>query len=618
MEQLSKLREAGALQDIDLELCRFLRQRNSGASDNVLLAACLLSYLYRQGDVCLQLSKYAGRLLFEDEFQGRAIQAPDQEEWLQALKESPLVGQAGDFKPLILDQSARLYMHKLWHYEDVLARQLISRSAQKEASVNKSLLQDGLNRLFPDSPATVDWQRVAAASSVKNKLSVISGGPGTGKTSTVVRILALLLEQSQDRGNELSIALAAPTGKAAARLKDSIVSANEGLATREEIRSAIPDEAKTIHQLLGARRHSSAFKHDADNPVPYDLVIVDEASMVDQALMSKLTSALLEDSRLILLGDKDQLASVEAGSVLGDICDIEGNYFSGDMAGWLKEVGISIPGEAIVDEPDLLTDNITLLTKSYRFDQHSGIARLADAVNGGQANEAIQILTSDDFTDTRLLTADNQQKLESVLQSRLVPYFRTVIENPSPTAALDAFGTFQILAAHRRGPWGIESLNRLAEQLLRQEGMISKYEQWYAGKPVIINVNNYRLGLHNGDIGICLPDRNGDPQIHFRHEDDIKTVTPGRLPDHNKAFALTVHKSQGSEFDKVLLVLPDELSQVLSRELLYTAITRARTAIEVLAPEKVLSQSIKSQIQRSSGLRDRLWKSQKANEKPIK
>jgi exodeoxyribonuclease V alpha subunit len=609
MEKLNRLREEGAIQDIDLELCRFLQERKSELKEEVLLAACLVSYLYRQGDVCLQISSYAGSKLFKDEFEEVTIQAPQKEDWLAVLADSWLVGNPGDFKPLILDEAGRLYMHKLWQYENSLAEELGTRSLQVEESINLPLLRNGLNRLFTENKEKVDWQRVAAASAIKNKLSIISGGPGTGKTSTVVRILALLLEQAHDRDEELNIALAAPTGKAAARLKESIVSARETLSINEDIRSKIPDEAMTIHQLLGARRNRSAFRHDADNPVPYDLIIIDEASMVDQALMSKLTTALLEKCRLILLGDKDQLASVEAGSVLGDICDVDTNRFSENMADWLARAGVNIADENVTPTAELLTDNITLLTKSYRFDENSGIAHLADTVNNGFSDMALEILQSPNFSDAQLLSASNRSQLESMLQSRLVPYFRKVLESETPQEALDVFGSFQILAAHRRGPWGIKSLNKLAEKLLLENGMISKYERWYTGKPVIINENNYRLGLHNGDIGICLHDQQGDPHIHFRHEKTIKTIAPGRLPAYSNAFALTVHKSQGSEFEEVLLVLPHRTSKVLSRELLYTAITRARTRIEVMAPEKVLRQSINSKIQRSSGLSDRLWKS---------
>lgn len=608
INQLTVLRSQGMIQGIDLEFCRFLKDQDSDVSEEVLLAACLVSYLYRQGDVCLLLDKYAGRPLFEESKASTSITAPELDPWIEALSASEQVGQPGDFKPLILDEGGRLYLHKLWHYEHALAEQLISRSQRQPEVIDNQLLQGGLDRLFPNSSVDeIDWQKVAAATSVRQSLSVISGGPGTGKTSTVVRVLALLLEQAAGQGQNISIALAAPTGKAAARLKESITSAKQDLEVTDKVREAIPEETITLHSLLGARRYSSSFKYDEDNPVPYDLVIVDEASMVDQALMSKLVNALMEKARLILLGDKDQLASVEAGSVLGDICSLQENRFSEETAEWLGEISLEIPDKYISNNPQPLTDHITLLTKSYRFGSHSGIARLAASVNAGNPDRSLNVLQSDLFEDARLDTLSDTSELEQVIRNNMVAYFRDLLQSDSPEEALDRLKRFQILSAHRRGLWGIEFLNQYVEKVLHEENLVPKYKQWYPGKPVIINVNDYTLGLHNGDTGICLPDAEGELKVYFKREDSIRTIAPGRLPNHNKAFALTVHKSQGSEFDKVLLILPNTVSQVLSRELVYTAITRARTTIHILGRESVLRKTIQKRLQRSSGLRDRLW-----------
>jgi exodeoxyribonuclease V alpha subunit len=607
MQNLSGLRNRRVIRDIDLELCRFLRDQHSNLSEGVLLAACLVSYLYGQGDVCLLLEKYASQQVF-DEDEATDIKAPDLQSWRQSLADSPVVGAPGDFKPLILDKSGRLYLHKLWHYENNLAEHLVKRSHQQSTPVDVDLLRDGLQRLFPASTEEPDWQKVAAATSVKNRLSIISGGPGTGKTSTVVRVLALLLEQVQKQDQTLNIALTAPTGKAAARLKDSILTSKDEINIGDEIREAIPDEAMTLHQLLGARRHTSRFMHDEENPVPYDVVIVDEASMVDQAMMSKLVNALLKDARLILLGDKDQLASVEAGSVLGDICDPDRNRFSRDMAGWLSELSLKIPEEFSVRQTQSLIDNITLLTKSYRFDEKSGIGQLSSAINAGDEDRSVRILTSDNFTDASISAISNQAELEEQLRDRMTGYFNDIIQSNSIGDALKMFNNFQILSAHRRGPWGVEFLNQLVEKILQQQGFIPKYERWYPGKPVIVNVNDYTLGLYNGDTGVCLADEDGQLSVHFRHEDSVRSVVPGRLPDHDTAYALTVHKSQGSEFQDVLFILPNSLSKVLSRELVYTAITRARNSITILGNESVFRQCISKKLQRSSGLRDQLWR----------
>jgi exodeoxyribonuclease V alpha subunit len=608
LNKLEVLRRKGIIRPIDIELCYFLRDRHSDMSEPVLLAACLVSYLYHQGDVCLPLDEYAGKQMFTETGEGNAIKIPELDAWLRELQKSPVVGTPGDYNPLILDGSYRLYMHKLWHYEHRLAEELIKRSSQREGGIDPKLLRDGLNRLFVQDPGNIDWQQVAAASSVYNKLSIISGGPGTGKTSTVVRVLALILEQYQEKGEAPpTIALGAPTGKAAARLKDSILSAKEGLDVSQDIRDAIPEKAQTLHQLLGARRHSSQFRHNAENPVPYDLVIVDEASMIDQALMSKLVEALLEDAQLILLGDKDQLASVEAGSVLGDICNIPGNKFSKMAIQRLSNLGLEIPSALSADNPKSLTDNITLLTKSYRFDEESGIAQLSRAVNKGDSDQFLSVLKSLNYQDLSFYELEDQFDLESFLEEKITKYFKSVIECKSGSKALGQINEFRILAAHRRGPGGVNHLNSVVEKILQRKDLVPKYREWYPGKPIIINENDYILDLFNGDIGLCMPNEEGALKIYFRHEGSVRSISPERLPEHETAFALTVHKSQGSEFEEVLFVLPNVMSKVLSRELIYTAITRARLGISILGKKTILKEGIEQKIRRNSGLADLLW-----------
>jgi exodeoxyribonuclease V alpha subunit len=608
MKKISLLQQRNILQEIDLELYRFFKEHHQEASEQVLLAACLVSYLFRQGDVCLLLEKYASEPLFDEIEESTNLEAPELQSWKEALQESPLVGAPGEFKPLILDEGGRLYLHKLWHYERSLAEQLIERSTPKENEVDIDQLKNGLDRLFLDQTDNeVDWQRVAAAASVRNQLSIISGGPGTGKTSTVVCVMALLLEQFSDQERGLNIALSAPTGKAAARLKDSITSAKQDLNVSEEVRRAIPDETMTLHQLLGARRHTSSFRFDEENLLPYDIVVVDEASMVDQALMSKLINALLEDTQLILLGDKDQLASVEAGSVLGDICNLDQNQFSKEMARWLAKLDLSVPEEFVTDASQPLTDHIALLTKSYRFGRESGIAQLAESVNIGDSNRAIEVLESDTYSDVSLNSVQEQSDFEDILNQKVISYVQNILESNSVDEALDVFERFCILSPHRRGPRGVEFLNRYVEKILQQQALIPKYEQWYPGRPVIVNTNDYTLRLHNGDTGICLPDEKGQLKVYFRHQGQVRGIAPGRLHNFSTAFALTVHKSQGSEFEEVFIVLPSSSSKVLSRELIYTAITRARTDITILGSQSILKQSISKKIQRSSGLKDQLW-----------
>ncbi|WP_073059127.1 exodeoxyribonuclease V subunit alpha [Fodinibius roseus] len=610
MNRLSALREQGVILDIDLELCRFLWSQDPDVSEAVLMSACLTSYLYHKGNICLQLDEYAGGPLFEEAEGRQSPEAPALEEWKNRLSESPFVGGPGTFRPLILDSENRLYLHKLWHHEHTLAAALLERCRDSEKDIDVPLLHEGLERLFSfQSPSKVgtDWQRVAAALAVKHTLSVISGGPGTGKTSTVVRILALLAEQGEARGRMPAIALTAPTGKAAARLQEAIQSARESLPVTEGIREAIPGEAVTLHQLLGARRYTSRFRHNKENPLSQDVVVIDEVSMVDQALMSRVMEALLEGTKLILLGDKDQLASVEAGSVLGDICRGTENRFSSGTTAWLQSLSLDLPGEATVSAPDTLTDYVTLLTESYRFGADSGIARLAESVNRGEAEEAIAFLKSEQYPEIALVNSREDSALEELLAQRAAGYFDRLSRCSSPDEAFAILNEFRILAAHRRGPWGIRYLNRYIERILQERGSIPKYQQWYPGKPVMVNVNDYSLGLYNGDTGICLANEEQELRVYFQHDNAIREVAPSRLPDHNKAYALTVHKSQGSEFNNILIVLPAERSKVVSRELIYTAITRARKTVIILTPEEILRQGIREKLQRTSGLSDRLW-----------
>jgi exodeoxyribonuclease V alpha subunit len=611
LKKLSRLQQQDIIEEIDLELCRFFVEEHPDVSDAVLQAACLVSYLYRQGDVCLQLSEYAGQPFFsgeEQSFDGESITALDLERWTEKLTQSRFVGPPGSFRPLILDEQQRLYLHKLWYHEKALADALLEKCKTGETDIDASLLQEGLERLFTfESTEETDWQKVAAALAVKQNMSIISGGPGTGKTSTVVRILALLIEQGQSRNQEPSIALTAPTGKAAARLQDSIRSAQDQLPVEETVRAAIPDEAATLHQLLGARRHTSRFKYNKENPLPHDVIIVDEVSMVDQRLMSRLMEALLKGTKLILLGDKDQLASVEAGSVLGDICMKARNEFTPESATWLAGVGISLSEEVVNEDPQRLTDHVILLTKSYRFDESSGIGKLSTAVNQGAADLSIQLIANQDYQDITLLDNESIDAFQDLLEEKTKRYFQKLQHCESPQEAFDILGQFRILAAHRKGPWGIRYINQYVENILRREGHISKYTRWYPGKPIMVNINDYRLGLFNGDTGICYPNEEGDLRVYFQHEDTIRAIAPSRLPDYNRAYALTVHKSQGSEFDHIFLILPAEVSGILSRELIYTAITRARTQVSILSSQKVLRKGIEKRIKRSSGLSNRMW-----------
>lgn len=589
---------------VDQAVCTFLADRDPDASDEVLLAAALVSYKYRQGDVCLELQQESLDTLiqnFED------ISMPASAELLQKLINSALVGSPGDYKPLILENDERLYFHKLWNYEEELAQNILAKAAKKEHELDNYFPKEMLDQLFVGSKE-LNWQKVAAVSSLLNSLTVISGGPGTGKTTTVVRILALLYIQAKNKGDNLSVALAAPTGKAASRLKLSLSQIKSNFGLSKEILELMPDDAYTIHQLLGARRHTSKFKYDQDNPLPFDVIIVDEASMIDQALMSKLMNAMLEDTKLILLGDKDQLSSVEAGSVLGNICSVSNNQITKERAQLLAGVSQQIPGEHITGKPAPLTDNIILLQENYRFKEGSGIAMFSEEIKNGDLENALSILQNPSLSDISLQPISTITELNEMLVQFSEHYMNELANCESISDFFKVYASRGILAAHRKGPYGVEFLNTKIEQHIKRLNNISAYQEWYVGRPVMISNNDYRLGLFNGDIGICRKDDSGEYRIYFEKEGAHISLAPSRLRNYDIAYTLTIHKSQGSEFDSVILLLPDSDSRLLSRELLYTGITRARNEVHIVGSEEVLKTAVTREIKRSSGLKHKIWK----------
>ncbi|HEY5512680.1 MAG TPA: exodeoxyribonuclease V subunit alpha [Geomonas sp.] len=593
------------LNEIDSQFASFICRQAGSDDPHLESAAALLSRAVVAGDVCLDLAC----VLREADAARYGIESLDT--WVRRLREFSVVGAPGDFRPLILDDANRLYLHRYWRYEEELAAAILKRGAAAE--FDQELLKRGLARLFPATDATEpDWQRIAALAAVSRRFCVISGGPGTGKTSTVVKVLALLLEQGKKQAKppepsgSCRIALAAPTGKAAARLKESIMG---GVECAEEVRALIPEEVSTIHRLLGYVKGSCSFRHNRDNPLPYDLVIVDEASMVSLPLMAKLVDALRHDTRLILLGDRDQLASVEAGAVLGDICDTGGIHgFSAPFA----ELAAELAGDrlAVQGATGALGDAVVLLRKSYRFSSASGIGRVGALVNAGNGAAALAAFKDAAFPDISLAQTPQAADLGDALAERIVAGYGAYLKESSPQEAFARFGQFRMLCAMRSGPFGVESVNRLVEERLAKAGLINPEGRWYAGEPIMITRNDYNLALFNGDVGLILPDPESGFELRAFFPSGaagMRKVLPLRLPDHESAFAMTVHKSQGSEFDRVLLILPDRDAPLLTRELLYTAITRAKKSVELLGSDELFVTAVQRRIVRRSGLRERLW-----------
>ena len=604
LDRLEALRRAGVLDDLDLHFARLIG-RVGGGDGPVALAAALASQWTGRGHICLDLVDAAAITVGEPE--GATVEAPPLDVWVETLRKCPVVGRPGEFAPLILDEAGRLYLYRYWAYEREVADELALRVTDDPADADPARIRAGLDRLFPPSAEGPDWQRIAAAASVLRRFTVISGGPGTGKTTTVVRLLALLVEQAG--GRPVRIGLAAPTGKAAARMQEVIRAAKRDLPVGAGIRDAIPEEASTLHRLLGWRAGSVGFRHDRENPLLLDVLVVDEASMVDLALMAKTIRALPRAARLVLVGDRDQLASVEAGAVLGDICGDSPGFSAAFRRRVCEAAGQDPGGEG--DGPPI-RDAMVVLQRSYRFGDRSGIGQVARLVNRGEGRHAFDVLAGSDLPGVTWRPVETPRELRRALAATAAEGFRGAAPAESAEAALAALDRFRILCAHRSGPFGVEAVNTIVEERLHAARLLAARRVWYRGRPVLVTCNDYHLQLFNGDVGIAWPDpgAGGQLRVHFRgREGSVPRFAPARLPAHETAFAATVHKSQGSEADRVLLILPNELSPVMTRELLYTGMTRARSHVEIWGTRAVFEAAAARRLARSSGLRDALWSS---------
>nr|WP_145492280.1 exodeoxyribonuclease V subunit alpha [Yersinia aleksiciae] len=610
------------LRPLDLQFSRMIAGDNNPM---LQLAAAILSAEAGAGHVCLPLSYLQPDLLFGGRQSAlsqalwQAAGAPDDSRWVQALNNSPAVSDGSQPTPLVL-QNNRLYLQRMWQYEGDVVRFIASDSTaawvNEPRDVNETLLRTTLDRLFGLAGTEVDWQKVAAAVAATRRISVISGGPGTGKTTTVAKLLTALIQLSQ--GQRLRIQLAAPTGKAAARLTESLGNAIRQLVLTDDERKLFPDQASTLHRLLGAQPNSQRLRYHRGNPLNLDVLVVDEASMVDLPMMARLIAALPAKAQVIFLGDRDQLASVEAGAVLGDICRFAEWGYSELRAEQLARLtGCSllgvIPIGNVPTDAVNVRDSLCLLRKSYRFDEKSGIGQLALAVNAGKSNKALSVLSStySDIECFSLADSDDYQVLLEDCAAGYQHYLQLATSGAHAVDVLAAFGRYQLLCALRTGPFGVSGLNERIEQLLHRKRFIERASgpsgRWYVGRPVMIGLNDSALGLFNGDIGIALYDSEGELRVHFQLPDgNIKSVQPSRLPSHETAYAMTVHKSQGSEFEHTALILPNTFMPVLTRELVYTAITRARQRLTLYCSHAVLSHAIRTPTQRRSGLVDRL------------
>ncbi|MDT0634891.1 exodeoxyribonuclease V subunit alpha [Spectribacter hydrogenoxidans] len=568
-----------------------------GGSQPVAVALAACARAVADGHSCLSLAHALPAIPGEHPF-------CDRDELERALQSSELVGAPGESRPLIREEE-RLYLHRYWTYEARLAERLRRLLAAEPDRVDTAALQPdgGLFDYGWVGDDETHWQAVAAFVALRHRFAVISGGPGTGKTYTVLRLMRLLIESALRAGEAPPlIRMAAPTGKAAARMVESTrAGLTEMPDLPEAVRTHIPLEAGTLHRLIGIGYGTTRPRHDRDNPLAADVVIVDEASMVDLPLMAKLVEALSDQARLILLGDRYQLASVESGSVLAELCSAAGvNRFTSAQ----QEAAAPLLADPMENSDSPLADHVVTLQTSHRFQADSPIGRLAAAVNDGDGETALAI-AADSAPDITLNTDTGGDSLDELVEAAAERY-QALIDTTEPQIALEHLQSQCLLCAVRHGPTGSVTLNRrITERLAQQRGFDPRHV-WYHGRPVMVTRNDYRAGLYNGDIGVCLRDEEGHLRVWFATDEGLRAFLPTALPDHESVYAITVHKSQGSEFDHVTLVLPLEDNKLLTRELIYTGITRARMTVRLFGSGEILTAAIQRRIERHSGLSDRM------------
>jgi len=677
--QIDRWVDVGWLRELDRAFARFLQREGAEVEPLLLLAAALASHQLGRGHACLVLDAAladplhvlalpAAVTLRRSTADDAPLLTPAQllagvdiARWQSALAHPRLVAQGEGTTPLVL-AGTRLYLRRYWQFERSIRAAVDARTrADALAAPDSAALRSALDVLFPASDATpVDWQKLACALAARSAFAIVTGGPGTGKTTTVVKLLALLQHLAlapRAGGRPLRIRMAAPTGKAAARLSESISNAVahlalDGLDDPAAVRAAIPAEVTTLHRLLGSRPDTRHFRHDARHPLAVDVLVIDEASMVDLEMMAAVLAALPAGARLVLLGDKDQLASVEAGAVLGELCRRAdaGHYLpqTGEWLAWTAGTALDARLVDVGGQP--LDQCIAKLRRSYRFSGDSGIGRLAEAVNAGdvaalrdvQAAGYAGLAHVDAAADPATLRTlvldgapaafvgggtgrvDHGRALPPPVGYRhylaLMASTRPAGTAPQPDfdawarSVLGAFGAFQLLCAVRGGPQGVEQMNPFVERLLHAQGLVAATGPWYAGRPVMVTRNDHDLGLMNGDVGIALelPHPRADApattlRVAFPSADagGVRWALPSRLQAVETAFAITVHKSQGSEFVHTALLLPERASPVLTRELVYTGITRARQWFTLATSDpsgRVLDEAVERQVERASGL----------------
>ncbi|MGR6981059.1 exodeoxyribonuclease V subunit alpha [Testudinibacter sp. P27/CKL/0425] len=647
---LQQLKQAEAISPLDYQFARFIDRKQQPfdypqtVADLAVLLAALSSYHSQSGSTCIKPHDFEAGDFFDLAMQTELrpllqqvrerLQTIAPAQWQTALAvHIAFSDQAQQPTPLFW-ANGLLYLYRNFSDERQIAEQLLLRLQQQPPQLAPSKLAEFLSQLFePQTDGEIDWQKVAVATSVRHSFSLISGRPGTGKTRTVSNLLLTLQwQQQQMQQPPLKIALAAPTGKAAARLSESINQALQQLpsAVSAELRAQIPQQAQTLHRLLGSNPKSQRLRYHQGNPLPFDLLVVDEASMVDLNLFAQLLNALSPQTRLVLLGDKDQLTSVEAGAVMAELCRFLAEGYSLEHCAYLQQTTAqSLAENWGKAQGNPIRDCLSFLQKSYRFRADSGIKALSQAVNQGKAESWHDF---ERFADLNLypypqLSQPNAELLDSetlarnrtlasvnlILQHAVAWYGEYLqlmaqldeFELPKIAAIFRAFNQVRLLTGLRKGEFGVEQLNLAVSERLRQTGQLSFHlaHEWYHGKPIMVLQNDNAAELYNGDIGLFLTDKHGNSKVWFENgEGQYRAVSPHRVPSHEAAFVMTVHKSQGSEFAHTALILPLTMNPILSSELIYTAITRAKVRFSLFGNARIWQSAVQQPIRRRSGL----------------
>ena len=663
LQALNAMAESGWLRQLDVALAAFVARHDPQAAPEVLVATALLAQMEGRGHSCLPLASLAARPLPLPGWNAAAQEALAEllvplatsvDAWTAALRASRCVdalASASGETPLVLagpQEAPLLYLRRYWNFEQQVAQGLRARAAllpsEQASTAQEAQIRSWLDKLFDPLPepaqgTACDWQKLACAIALRSRLAIVTGGPGTGKTYTAARLLAALLALAPEP-DRLRVALAAPTGKAAARLRQSLEQALGGLQDRVgpdvdlQAFSTRIGPARTLHGLLGARPGTRKLRHHAGALLDVDVLIVDEASMVHLEMMAQLLAALPPHARLVLLGDKDQLASVEAGAVLGDLCQgAEAGHYDVETVRYARAAaGVAIP-EALRTTPgaspegvSLLAPNTVMLRESRRF--AGAIGQLARAVHAGEGTRAAALLHRDATGALHALEgADPEAAVALALDGDQgaarggapAASYRAYLELLRLTPAADdhaawasavlaAFDRFRLLCAVREGPWGAQGLSRAIERAARAAGLLRGDGPWYAGRPVMITRNDAEAGVFNGDVGLALPSPktgtgSATLRVFFADGPALRSVSVARLAHVETAFAMTVHKAQGSEFEHTALALAPQAGALLTRELVYTGITRAREAFTLVAPRAgLLAQAVQQRTQRTSGL----------------